>query len=74
MPLPSDPATPDAGRQAVADRIRELAAAHGQSLPPGTDLDRMLEALKVSDPIPVSAFAVVADVLYAILAANQHQH
>lgn len=73
-PLLSDLTSPDACRQAVADRIRELAAAHGQAIARDTDLARLLEAIKVSDPIPVPAFAVVADVLFTILTANQRQH
>jgi type III secretion system FlhB-like substrate exporter len=74
LPLRSDPPPPDAGRQAVADRIRELAAAHGQILPKDADLAQLLDAIHANDSIPVTAFAVVADVLFAILNANQRQH
>ena len=62
----------DAGRQAVAVRIAELAQAHGMKLSNAADLASLLNAIHVSDPIPIPAFAVVADVLFAILNANQH--
>jgi len=61
-------------RRAVAARIRELAKAHGHPLSNDADLASLLSAIHVSDPIPVAAFAVVADVLFAILNANQRQH
>ena len=38
------------------------------------DLTTMLAALQIDDPIPIAAFAVVADVLFAILSASQSPH
>lgn len=72
MPLPSETPAPDAGRHAIAARIHELAQAHGKKLSQDTDLANLLGAIQVNDPIPIAAFAVVADVLFAILAADQH--
>lgn len=72
MPLPSETTPPDAGRNAVAARILELAKAHGMALRPSDDLHALLAALQISDPIPIPAFAVVAEILFAILEANQH--
>ncbi len=71
LPLPSEPTTPDASRQAIAARIHELAQAHGMTLAKDADLANLLHAIHVSDPIPIAAFAVVADILFAILNANQ---
>ena len=72
LPSPADTTNSDAGRQAVAVRIAELAQAHGMKLSNTADLASLLNAIQVSDPIPIAAFAVVADVLFAILNANQH--
>ena len=73
MPLPAEATkTPhDPGRDAVAARIRALAQAHGMSLPRDGELSALLAAIQVGDPIPLAAFAVVADILYAPLLANQ---
>jgi flagellar biosynthesis protein len=71
LPLPSESSTPDAGRQAIAARIHELAEAHGMKLSQDADLTHLLRAIHVNDPIPIAAFAVVADILFAILSANQ---
>ncbi len=70
MPLPFETTPSDAGRQAIAARIAELARAHGMDLRANSDLTQLLAALQVSDPIPVAALAVVAEILFAILTAN----
>ncbi len=72
LPLPSETPPNDAGRNAVAARILELARAHGMTLRATGDLRELLAALRISDPIPIPAFAVVAEILFAILQANQH--
>lgn len=70
----SDTPLPSAdGRAEVAARIRELAHAHGMAVRQDVDLAALLAAIQVSDPIPIAAFAVVADVLFSILTANQHR-
>jgi flagellar biosynthesis protein len=71
--LPSETAPSDAGRQAVAARILELAQAHGMNLRPSGDLRELLAGLQIGDPIPIPAFAVVAEILFAILQANQNR-
>lgn len=71
----SDPTLPTtSGQAAVAARIQELARAHGMNLRQDIDLAALLTAIHVGDPIPIGAFAVVADVLFSILnASQQHQ-
>ena len=72
MPLPSESHSSDAGRQAVAARLVELAEAHGMTLRAQGDLSALLAGLKLGEPIPIPAFAVVAEILFALLHANQH--
>ena len=72
--MPSDATTSAAVSQVVAARIAELAQNHGMKVSSSADVATLLAAIKVGDPIPIAAFAVVADVLFAILNANQHQH
>lgn len=75
LPLVTDTSTPnDAGRREVAARIIALAQAHGMNLQQATDLDQLLAALHINDSIPIPAFAVVAEVLFAVLSANQRHH
>ena len=38
------------------------------------DLASLLDAIQVNDPIPIEAFAVVAEVLFAVLNGNQQPH
>lgn len=72
LPLPSESSFADAGRQAVAARLLELAQAQGMGIRASTDLHALLTALKIGEPIPIPAFAVVAEILFVILQANQH--
>jgi flagellar biosynthesis protein len=58
------------GRGAVADRILELARAHGITVRENADLAEMLSALAPGEQIPAAAFAVVAEILFYILKAN----
>ena len=58
------------GRGAIAERILELARAHGITVREDADLAEMLSAMSVGDQIPVAAFAVVAEILFYILKAN----
>ena len=74
MPLQSETTPSDAGREAVARRILALAQAHGVTIPQNADLRHILLALQISDPIPIPAFVVVADILFSILQANQSHH
>ncbi|MGH7033606.1 MAG: hypothetical protein ACREFL_07745 [Stellaceae bacterium] len=72
MPLPSESPSSDAGRQAVAARLIELAEAHGIGLRAQDDLAALLAGLKLGEPIPIPAFAAIAEILFALLHANQH--
>ncbi len=71
---PSDPTAPPSasGQDELAQRIRDLAAAHGMPLRRDGDLADLLAAIKLDDQVPALAFAVVADMLFCLLAANQH--
>jgi flagellar biosynthesis protein len=55
---------------AVAERIRDLAFAHGMAIRRDADLNECLTAIRAGDHIPVAAFAVVAEVLFTVLATN----
>lgn len=71
MPLSADTPKPDDGRPALAARVAELAQAHGMKVSKTADLATLLEAIRVSDPIPIAAFGVIAEVLFAILNADR---
>lgn len=72
MPVSAETKETAPGRAAVANRILALAKAHGMNVKANADLHELLAALRISDPIPIPAFAVVAEVLFSILQANQH--
>jgi flagellar biosynthesis protein len=59
------------GRGAVAERILELAFAHGIKVREDADLAEILAAVEVGEQIPVAAFVAVAEILFHILRANQ---
>ena len=61
------------GRGAVADRIVELAAAHGIAVRADADLAAILTAVEIGQQIPIAAFAAVAEVLFYISRANERQ-
>ena len=71
MPLSADTTKPDDGRQALAARVAELAQANGMKVSKTADLATLLQAIRVSDPIPIAAFGVIAEVLFAILSADR---
>lgn len=73
MPSTADAAKPDDGREAIAARIAELALAHGMKVAKTPDLPALLASLRVSDPIPIAALGVIAEVLFAILSAEPPQ-
>ena len=70
----STPPSNAVGRRDVAARIVTLAQAHGVNLPKDADLDQLLSALHIHDSIPIPAFAVVAEILFAILSVHHHHH
>jgi flagellar biosynthesis protein len=61
------------GRGAIADRMLELAAAHGIAVRADADLAAILAAVEVGQQIPIAAFAAVAEVLFYIYRANERQ-
>ncbi len=61
------------GRGAIADRILELAFAHGIKVREDADLAEILSAVEVGHQIPVAAFAAVAEILYYLYRANERQ-
>ena len=58
------------GRGPVAERILELAKAHGITVRENADVAEMLAALELGEAIPAAAFTVVAEILFYILRAN----
>jgi type III secretion system FlhB-like substrate exporter len=56
---------------AIVARIRDLARTHGTNIQNDSGLAELLAALKVSDQVPIAPFAVAADLLFHLLAADQ---
>lgn len=61
------------GRGALAERILELAFAHGIKVREDADLAEILAAVEVGQQIPISAFAAVAEILFYLYRANERQ-
>jgi flagellar biosynthesis protein len=59
------------GRGAIADQIVSLARAHGIEVRRDRDLAALLGTLEIDSPIPVAAFAAVAEILAHLYRANQ---
>lgn len=58
------------GQGAVAERILELAFAHGIKVRTDPDLTQILAAVDVDTTIPVEAFVAVAEILAYLYQAN----
>ena len=58
------------GRGAVARQICEVAEAHGVTVRRDGDLARVLAELEVGSPIPLAAFAAVAEILAHLYRTN----
>lgn len=67
MPEP----TPEPVADAIVARIRELARAHGTNIQNDAGLADLLASLKISEQVPIAPFAVAADLLFHLLAADQ---
>ena len=67
MPGPA----PDPVADAIVSRIRALAQIHGTTIQNDAGLADLLASLKISDQIPIAPFAVAADLLFHLLAADQ---
>jgi flagellar biosynthesis protein len=61
------------GRGPIAERILELAVAHGITVRQDADLDEILTAIEIGHQIPIAAFAAVAEILFHIYRANERQ-
>lgn len=61
------------GRGALAERILELAFAHGVKVREDADLAEILAAVEIGQQIPVAAFAAVAEILFYLYRANERQ-
>jgi type III secretion system FlhB-like substrate exporter len=63
--------SPNSVADAIVARIRELARAHGTNIQNDSGLAELLASLRISDQIPIAPFAVAADLLFHLLAADQ---
>ena len=59
------------GRGAVAERILELAFAHGVKVREDADHAEILAAVEIGEQVPLAAFAAVAEILFYIYRANE---
>jgi flagellar biosynthesis protein len=72
-----DPAKPNAptltakGRGAMAERIIEVAQAHGIPLHRDADLLEILEQIELNTEIPLEIYAVVAEIFAYLYRTNQ---
>jgi type III secretion system FlhB-like substrate exporter len=64
-------ATPEPVADAIVARIRALARVHGTNIQTDAGLADLLASLKISDQVPIAPFAVAADLLFHLLAADQ---
>jgi type III secretion system FlhB-like substrate exporter len=63
--------SPDPVADAIVARIRELARAHGANIQHDSGLAELLVSLKINEQVPIAPFAVAADLLFHLLAADQ---
>jgi flagellar biosynthesis protein len=61
------------GRGWVAEKILEVAFAHGVKVREDADLAEILAAVDLDEEIPVEAFIAVAEILRYVYAANGTQ-
>lgn len=58
------------GRDAVAAQIVSIATAHGVAIRRDGDLAALLATLELDSPIPIAAFAAVAEILAHLYRAD----
>ena len=58
------------GRGSIAEKILEIAFAHGIKVRQDADLARLLSAIDIDDEIPVEAFAAVSEILAYVYRAS----
>jgi type III secretion system FlhB-like substrate exporter len=68
---PARPSTPDTVADAIVARIRALSRSHNINIHEDVGLTELMADLKIGDQVPVAAFAVAADLLFHLLAADQ---
>ncbi len=66
----SAPTVVASGRGWVAEKILEIAFAHGVKVREDADLAEVLAAVDLDNDIPVEAFVAVAEILRYVYAAN----
>jgi len=66
----SAPTVVASGRGWVAEKILEIAFAHGIKVREDADLAEILAAVDLDNDIPVEAFVAVAEILRYVYAAN----
>lgn len=66
----SAPKVVASGRGHVAEKILEIAFAHGVKVREDADLAEILAAVDIDEEIPVEAFIAVAEILRYVYAAN----
>ena len=66
----SAPTVVASGRGWVAEKILEIAFAHGVKVREDADLAEILAAVDLDNDIPVEAFVAVAEILRYVYAAN----
>lgn len=66
-----DPSSQNPAADAIVGRIRELARSHGVSVRDDAGMADLLADLRLSNGMPIAAFAVAADLLFHLLAADQ---
>lgn len=59
------------GRGAIAAQIVAIAEANGVAVREDRDLAAVLDMLEIDSPIPVAAFAAVAEILAHLYRSNQ---
>lgn len=60
------------GRGAIAEQILQLAFASGVKVREDADLAELLSHLELDSPIPLEAYAAVAEILAYVYRANSH--
>ncbi len=58
------------GRGSIAEKILEIAFAHGIKVRQDADLAQLLSAIDINDEIPVEAFAAVSEILAYVYRAS----
>ena len=66
----SAPVVVASGRGALAEKILDVAFAHGVKVREDADLAEILAAVDIDSEIPVEAFVAVAEILRYVYAAN----